>query len=191
MNSKLQKWDDAYRDADFSTAKPAQVLVDNIYLLPLEGETLDLACGRAGNAQLLVQQGLSVDAVDFSPVLLKGLGEFVKEHNLNINCIQRDIESDSLPDKKYDVIVVSYFLNRQLFPEIIDALKPNGLLLYQTWSQLAVDDSGPSNPKFRLQSGELLKHCASMRIILYNENGNQGKVTSGLRNEALIIAQKH
>ncbi|MEE9328048.1 MAG: methyltransferase domain-containing protein [Cocleimonas sp.] len=190
MSSKRQKWDDAYRDADYSTAIPAQVLADNFYLLPLEGEALDLACGRAANAKLLAQQGLSVDAVDFSPVLLKGLSTFVKEQRLEINCIQRDIESEGLCEKKYDVIVVSYFLNRELFPDIIKALKPNGLLFYQTWSQLGVDDSGPSNPEFRLQSGELLKHCASMRVILYRENGSQGDVASGLRNEALIIAQK-
>jgi SAM-dependent methyltransferase len=190
MPSKRQKWDDAYRDADYSGATAAQVLTDNLHLLPVEGDALDLACGRAGNAQLLAQQDLSVDAVDFSTILLEGLSSFVKEQRLNINCIQRDIESDGLSDKKYDVIVVSYFLNRELFSEIIDALKPNGLLFYQTWSQLAVDDSGPGNPKFRLEAGELLKLCASMRVLLYSENGRQGKVTRGLRNEALIIAQK-
>ncbi len=190
MPSKRQKWDDAYRDADYSGATAAQVLTDNLHLLPVEGDALDLACGRAGNAQLLAQQDLNVDAVDFSTILLEGLSSFVKEQRLNINCIQRDIESDGLSDKKYDVIVVSYFLNRELFSEIIDALKPNGLLFYQTWSQLAVDDSGPGNPKFRLEAGELLKLCASMRVLLYSENGRQGKVTRGLRNEALIIAQK-
>lgn len=190
MPSKRQKWDDAYRDADYSGATAAQVVTDNLHLLPVEGDALDLACGRAGNAQLLAQQDLNVDAVDFSTILLEGLSSFVKEQRLNINCIQRDIESDGLSDKKYDVIVVSYFLNRELFSEIIDALKPNGLLFYQTWSQLAVDDSGPGNPKFRLEAGELLKLCASMRVLLYSENGRQGKVTRGLRNEALIIAQK-
>jgi hypothetical protein len=44
-----------------------------------------------------------------------------------------DIERDGISSKKYDVIVVSYFLYRPLLPPISQALKPGGLLFYQTF----------------------------------------------------------
>lgn len=190
MSAKKHKWDEAYKHAEFSGAAPAQVLVDNVYLLPQSGEALDLACGRAGNAQFLAKRDFEVDAMDVSSVALDGLGTFIKQHELSISCELRDIESEGLGNKKYDVIVVSYFLNRELFPQIIAALKPEGLLFYQTWSQLKVDDRGPSNPEFRLKEGEFLELCSPLQTVFYRENGVLGDISDGLRNEAMIIAKK-
>lgn len=192
MNPKLKKWNQAYQSADISSALASQVLSENTHLLPQMGDALDLACGRAGNAIFLARKGFDVDAMDISPVVLKQVQAFANQQNLSINCIERDVEAQGLIDKKkYDVIVVSYFLNRDLFPQLINALKPNGLLYYQTWSQLSTDNTkGPSNPAFRLESGELLKLCAKARIIYYSENGLLGNIHQGIRNEALLICQK-
>lgn len=203
MINKKQKWDKAYEGADFKAATAASVLAENTHLLPLTDknslDALDLACGRAGNAQFLAKLGFEVDALDISSVVIEGLKAFVKKEKLSIKCILRDIESinnDSNAidtdrfDKQYDVIVVSYFLNRELFPQIKAALKPNGLLFYQTWSQLKADETGPNNPKFRLASGELLKLCDGLQPIMYREDGLEGNLSKGLRNEAMIIAKK-
>jgi SAM-dependent methyltransferase len=194
LTSKKLKWDAAYKDADFSNARIAHVLEAHDYLLPeltqLPVDALDLACGRAGNAQFLANKNFKVDAVDASSVLIEGLKSYVVENELTINCVLRDIENDGLPTKKYDVIVVSYFLNRELFPSIIGALKPGGLLFYQTWSQLSIDDSGPKNPAFRLKSAELLRLCSSLQTIYYREDGLQGDLGRGIRNEAMLIAKK-
>ena len=211
MKDKKQKWNEAYANAEFDTATAATVLADNAHLLPLVNKSpsankkplageessagkepltaLDLACGRAGNAQFLANLGFEVDVVDISPVLLQGLQHFVTQQNLNIECIEHDIESDGILNKKYDVIVVSYFLNREFFPQIKASLKPNGLLLYQTWSQLRVDEAGPNNPNFRLAPSELLELCSGLKVILYRENGLEGDLSKGLRNEAMIIAK--
>jgi len=192
--SSLKKWDEAYKDADIASAKLAQVLSENIHLLPhpllQSSNALDLACGRAGNAIFLAEQGFHVDAVDISPNVLASLESFVKQQSLSISCECRDIETKGLSDKKYDVIVVSYFLNRELFPQIIKALKPNGLLFYETWSQEKVGNSGPSNPDFRLQAGELLGLSQTLRPLFYREEGNQGYVLKGTRNIAMLVAKK-
>lgn len=190
MVSKKEKWDEAYQEAEFSSAKATSVLTENSYLLPKGGDALDLACGRAGNAQFLAKIGFDVDATDISTVLLDNLKKYVKHEGLAINCLQRDVEKTGLPDKRYDVIVVSYFLDRLLFSSIIQALNPNGLLFYQTWSNNAVDDSGPKNPDFRLNSGELLSLCKDLQIVHYREDGKLGDHAKGKRNEAMIIACK-
>lgn len=193
MTNKLKKWNEAYQDADIATAVPAQVLLENEYLLPKKGDALDLACGRGGNALYLARlksSDLQVDAIDVSPVVLDKLKKYTAQHSLAINCYLRDIESEGLLQKKYDVIVVSYFLYRNLFPAIVSALKPNGLLFYQTWAQDRVDDTGPNNPKFRLASTELLSLTTPLIPLFYRENGIIGDVEKGLRNEAMLVARK-
>lgn len=189
IKTPLKKWNDAYKHAEIATAKPAQVLSENAHLLPKKGSALDLACGRAGNAIFLAKQGFNVDAVDISPNVLENLESFVKQQSLAISCECRDIESKGLSEKKYDVIVVSYFLNRELFPQIIKALKPCGLLFYETWSQEKVNDSGPSNPEYRLQARELLNISHALRPLIYREEGDQGSITKGTRNTAMLVAK--
>ena len=191
MSGKKKKWDDAYLDANFSLASPVKVLVDNDYLLPDSGVALDLACGRAGNAQFLAKKGFSVDAMDFSSVVLKGLSEYATEEDLDIHCVLRDIEDTGLGTKQYDVIVVSYFLNREIFSQIIDILKFGGLLFYQTFvREKAVADSGPSNPQFLLKANELLELATALQVRVYFDLGCVGDCSKGLRNESCLIAQK-
>ena len=196
MTDKLAKWNEAYQDADIATAAPAQVLQENAFLLPCPDQAsafhaLDLACGRGGNAIFLAQRGFSVDAVDISPVVLDHLSAYAKKQVLSIHCIERDVETRGLPDTQYDVIVVSYFLCRPLFEGIIAALKPGGLLFYQTWTQQMVDKTkGPGSSRFRLARAELLTLTKPLIPVLYRENGLLGDVSSGLRNEAMLIARK-
>ncbi len=191
---KKQKWNDAYLNSEFVDAPVATILSENTHLLPIHKDqplkALDLACGRAGNAQFLAKLGFIVDAIDISDTVVEGLQVFIKEHNLNINCEVRDVENNNLPKNKYDVIIVSYFLYRPLFSQIQASLRPNGLLFYQTWSQLRVDDSGPNNPAFRLAPEELLRLCDNLTPIFYREDGTEGDLSKGLRNEALLIAKK-
>jgi SAM-dependent methyltransferase len=185
--SKKEKWNNCYNNADIATATPANILQQNSHLLPLSGQALDLACGRAGNAQLLAKQGLFVDAFDLSDTVIDALTRFA--HNA-INPQVWNSETNPLATEYYDVIVVSYFLQRNIFPDIINALKTGGLLFYQTWSQQCINASGPSNPAFRLQHGELLSLCADLRIVYYQEEGELGDTQQGNRNEACIIAEK-
>ncbi|HIO92134.1 MAG TPA: methyltransferase domain-containing protein [Leucothrix mucor] len=184
---KQQKWDDCYKNADIATAAAATILKNNAHLLPSTAHALDVACGRAGNAQFLANKGFTVDAFDFSPNVIAALKHFVPD---SINPQLWNSESDTLRQAHYDVIVVSYFLQRDLFPALIAALKEGGLLFYQTWSQQCVDSSGPSNPDFRLQRGELLSLCTDLRIVYYREEGKLGDIRLGSRNDAYLIAEK-
>ncbi len=186
-HQQQQKWNDCYQNANIKTATAATVLQQNMHLLPLTGQGLDLACGRAGNAQLLAKHGFKVDALDFSNQVVDALK---KQTDSAIEPKVWNSETDDLATGYYDVVVVSYFLQRNLFPAIIKSLKTGGLLFYQTWSQLCVDTSGPSNPDYRLEQGELLFLCTDLRIILYREEGQLGDIQQGYRNEACLIAEK-
>ena len=90
----------------------------------------------------------------------------------------------------FDVIVVSRFLERDLAPAIHAALRPQGILYYQTFTRSHVDDSGPSSPEYRLADNELLHLFASMRVLCYREEGRVGDLSRGFRNEAMLVAQR-
>ena len=182
------KWDRIYKDSDFSV--PANVLLDNEFLLPEQGLALDLACGLGENALFLAEKGLESNAWDISSVALEKLKLKAKKKNLNISVKQRYIEPNCLPENVFDVIVLSHFLDRSLCNAIMDSLKPDGLLFYQTYVREKLDSVGPKNPDFLLGRNELLMLFSPLTVVVYRENSLVGQLDCGERNEALYIGQK-
>lgn len=183
-------WDDRYRDAPLDVPTPAMVLRDNLHLLPAQGQALDLACGRGGNALLLAQQGLQVDAWDLSPVAITQLQASVSQRQLAIVAAVRDVMTQPPPTMGYDVIIVSYFLERSLAPALMAALRPGGLLFYQTFGPERIDDRGPRNPAYRLEAGELLRLFAGLMPCLYRDESRFGDLQQGLRGEVMFIGAR-
>jgi len=139
-------------------------------MLPKEGTALDLACGLGGNAMLLAQSGLDTHAWDISPVGIQTLAEQALHSSLFIQTEVRDIAAQPPEAESFDVIVVSYFLERDLFSALIKALRPEGLFFYQTFTQKHFSDSGPGNPDYRLHSNELMELVSDLQVIEYHEN---------------------
>lgn len=184
------KWDARYRDLGCHAAEPARVLSDNLHLLPPEGRALDVACGLGGNALLLARLGFEIVAYDISRVAVAKLNAYAQRHALRLCAKLRDIEKEPPERASYDVVTVSYFLERRITTALIESLRPGGLLFYQTFTRERVDDCGPENPAFRLGSNELLRLFASLNILLYREEGGVGNLSRGFRNEAMLIGQK-
>lgn len=180
------KWDARYRETS-KAPHAAQVLLDNLHLLPASGQALDLACGLGGNALLLAERGLTVQAWDISAVAIDKLAQQAK--GLAIETKVVDITAQALPVNQFDVIVVSYFLERKLAPAIIQALKPDGLLFYQTFNQNQLGRD-PGNPDYRLQDNELLHLFRPLAFRYYREDALAGNTEQGHRDEAMLVAQK-
>lgn len=184
------KWHAHYQEQHNSRPQPCYVLSEYQHLLPQQGKALDLACGRGGNAILLAGKGLQVSAWDYAESAIKSLTMTAQNLQLAINVEQRDIEKLPPEAESFDVIVVSHFLDRDLMPFISAALKPNGLVFYQTFTREKVNESGPRNPLYRLEAGELYALFSNLRLMVYREEACQGDVSQGFRNEALLVAQK-
>ncbi len=182
-------WDQRHADPD-KQPSAAEVLLENLHLLPETGNALDLACGLGGNALELARCGLEVSAWDISSVAVERLQHLAASEGLVLNAEQRDVEQDLLTENAFDVIVVSYFLNRDLMPALIAALKPGGLIFYQTFTRIAVSDTGPSNPACRLGDNELIALLSPFSVRFYREENRLGDLRKGFRDVALIVAQK-
>jgi 2-polyprenyl-3-methyl-5-hydroxy-6-metoxy-1,4-benzoquinol methylase len=189
MSRLIDKWNALYSQADGDNSV-ASVLSEHAFLLPQTGTALDLACGLGGNALFLAQQGLAVTALDISSVAINKLSCYALELKLTINACQQQITPDSLKPASFDVIVVSRFLDRNLMNAIIDALKTNGLLFYQTFTCEKATDMPPHNPDYLLAKNELLALFTPLTVVFYQENALIGQHQQGLRNEAQFIGQK-
>jgi 2-polyprenyl-3-methyl-5-hydroxy-6-metoxy-1,4-benzoquinol methylase len=188
MSSK-EKWNERYRQAT-GERQAARVLIENLHLLPDHGHALDLACGTGGNAILLAQQGLQVDAWDIADVAIAALQNEALERQLSIQAEVRDVEANPPAPETFDVIVVSYFLERDIIPDLVRALKPGGLMYYQTFIRQRVSDRGPQRAEFRLADQELLRLFSGLEILFYREEGCVGDVQKGFRDEAMLVGRK-
>jgi SAM-dependent methyltransferase len=176
MSKTAQKWDqkhqatldDLAKNAKTPSPAPAWALQKHADYLPLKGRALDLASGFGGNALFMARCGLKVEAWDISDVALTHLNNVAAVNHLPIQPVLTDLEQMILPHERFDVIVVSRYLNRALLPQIEQALKPNGTLYYQTFLA-PVQENGPQNPKYYLQSGELPKSFSNLSVELYGE----------------------
>jgi len=184
-----EHWDHRFSQAT-ATPRPAKVLTDNEHLLPAQGLALDLACGLGGNVLWLAERGLSVEAWDCSSVALEKLDAAAKGKGLNIMTRHADLEETPLPQAAFDLIVVSGFLSRSLCPAIAEALRPGGLLAYQTYTQFKPAEGlqGPRNPDYLLAPGELLQLFGDLSPCVYREERGYGDLELGLRNQAYLLA---
>jgi tellurite methyltransferase len=188
--SLKEKWNARYRAAT-GERQASRVLKENLHLLPCNGRALDLACGSGGNAILLAQQGLKVDAWDIADVPVAALQELALRQQLSIQAEVRDVEANPPGPETFDVITVSYFLDRDSIPALIQALKPGGLIYYQTFTRQRVSDRGPQREEFRLADQELLHLFSGLQVLLYREEGCVGDVQQGFRDEAMLVGMKN
>ena len=193
--SDKDKWNARYQskqlNGETKILTPAYILQKYHYLLPTQGIALDLASGLGANALFLAQHNLQSHAWDISSVAIEKLKAAAKSLDLNLHTEVRDVIAKPPENNSFDVIVVSHFLDRQTMPDIIAALRKNGLLFYQTFTKVQVQETGPSNEKYRLGKNELLNLCKDLDVIVYGEEGLIGNVESGFRNEVLFIGQRN
>jgi SAM-dependent methyltransferase len=191
MDAVISKWNHIYSQSGQESYPPIEVLAENDFLLPTTGTALDLACGLGANAIFLAEKGLAVTAWDISVVAIDKLTAYAFPQGLSINARQEKITAESFTKCSFDVIVVSRFLDRTLSDAIIGALKPDGLLFYQTFTREKTSPRPPNNPDYLLGCSELLTLFSPLRVVFYRENALIGAQLQGLRNEAQFIGQKH
>ena len=187
MPTSQPEWDAKHGLAANEAAEvPAGILTELWPLLPA-GAALDLACGRGRNALFLAEHGRHVTAVDWSGVALGVLEERAKALEIPVRRIQRldeaktptragidllqaDMEAVALPVNRYSVILCVRYLQRSLFSQIGRALRPGGMLLFETYTKAQLDFSGgPRDPAHLLNNGELRRAFPELEVLFYRE----------------------
>ena len=130
---------------------PTPLLVETARKLK-PGRALDLACGAGRNAIWLAEHGWQVTAVDRSPVTIP-----------NVEMHVADLEKHEFPiaESAWDLIVVSYYLQRDLFEPIKHGVKRGGIAL----AIVHIFEPGHEQSRFSLHPGELAKYFEGWEIL--------------------------
>lgn len=132
------------------------------------GKVLDLACGNGRHARLLAQLGYRVEAVDRAAEATETLAGVA-----GISVRVTDLETGAWPymESSFDGIVVTNYLFRPRLADLICALKPGGVLIYETFMQGNEALGKPSNPDFLLRPHELIELVRPRLSVVAFEQG--------------------
>ena len=129
-----------------------------------QGYVLDLACGKGRHSLFLSSLGYNVLSVDINKKSLS----FFKDKLIKKKVIDvENINNWPLEKKKFEIVVVTNFLNRTIFPLIIDSINEGGYLIYETFSEGQEKIGKPNNSKYILKSRELIELTIEMQLIDY------------------------
>ena len=161
---------------------PTDWLVQHQDLLPSDGDALDVACGHGRHAFWLAQRGLRVRALDRDAAAIDGIRREAQRTGLHISAEVFDLERPgvSLGHHQFDVIVGVHYLHRPLFPALLDALRPDGLLIYETFTLAQAARGKPTNPDFLLGDGELRRLVGPLEVVDYREGPYDGRDVAGI-----------
>ena len=200
MPANETEWDARHRElATDSPPAPAGIVTEWMPMVR-PGTALDLACGTGRHALFLASRGYTVVAVDWSGVALGILERRAREGGFSltrgaadgqrkpisrgIQLIHANLETMRLPEAGFDMILCFHYLQRNLFAPISGALRPGGLLLFETYTRAQQNyPDGPRDPAYLLETGELRAAFPGLHVLFYRE------LNAG-RGIASLVAQK-
>lgn len=167
-------WDRRYHEGSHHSLEPDPFLV-NAYaefiepLFPKPGKALDFAGGVGRHAVWLAERGWQVNLLDISEVGVdkakKNAGALARKIKFEVRDLQQFEAAES-----YGLVLVFFYLQREMFSELIKSLNPGGLLIYKTYTQLQKTfGGGPSHPMHLLKPNELLRAFQGIEVLYYHE----------------------
>ena len=134
------------------------------HLIRPQGTVLDVACGGGRHVRWLAAQGFVLTGVDRDGTALATLGAVAET-------VAADIEHAAWPlkERRFDAVVVTNYLWRELLPTIVQSLNPGGVLIFETFADGQQSVGRPSRPDFLLRQGELLRATETLRLVAFEE----------------------
>lgn len=145
--------------------KPSPWVARFAPLVAAYGRVLDVACGSGRHARFFLAREHPVVALDRDVSAIADLAD-----RAGVEIVQADLEDGAWPldGRRFAAIVVTNYLHRPLFPHLLAALEPDGVLIYETFALGNERFGRPRNPDFLLAPGELLRMvAATLRVVAY------------------------
>lgn len=166
-----ESWEKRYSSPEYEPRrKPSDLLAKWVGLVR-PGKALDLACGTGRHSLFLAERGFEVTAVDISEAAIEIARKSAAEKGVNIKWIAADLDSYKIRGK-YDIIISFFYVNKNMAPDIIEALKKGGILIFESHMVPPASSSGSSAPdthRFRFQPGELRQLFPGLKVLQYEE----------------------
>jgi SAM-dependent methyltransferase len=168
------RWDQRYREGSHTSLEPDPFLVGAASefiepLFPHAGTALDIAGGAGRHAIWLAARGWQVTILDFSEAALAKARANAANHRDKIEFQLTDLTMFKA-SSTYDLVLAFFYLQREIFPALLESLRPGGLLVYKTYTRLQPKfGGGPTHPMYLLEENELLGAFPGLSILYYQE----------------------
>jgi SAM-dependent methyltransferase len=182
MNSEEQRahWDLKYEQGLTSLTQPDPFFTSAYgqfvhQFFPNAGVALDLACGLGRHALWLASRHWRVSGVDLSDVAIGKLRQAALELNVNLDLFVGDAAEYKFEPARFDLVVLFYHLDRNLFPKMVSALKPSCLLISKMSLQWDLDGrltAVSANPMGR---NELPSLVPELHVLYHEERPVRGR----------------
>jgi len=144
--------------------------------VPARGESLtrtrllDVAMGRGRHALAIARSGCCVYGVDVNRDGMLDAAREAQREGMRLRVWCADLTQYPLPRAYFGVVLVTRYLQRDLFRAIRDAVVPGGFVIYETFTvKQLVLGSGPRSPDHLLEPGELRRHFDDFELLFYEE----------------------
>jgi SAM-dependent methyltransferase len=175
-----EKWNNKFAGPEYITGEePVAWFKENAELIPGKGNGLDIASGEGRNAVYAATLGYDMLAIDISETGLEKAHALAEKNQARINTQVVDLDDYNIETSAYDLILCFQFLNRRLFPQILNGLKPGGWLIYETFNRDYLKYTS-FREEWVLDYNELLREFSDLRVIRYREFDKNEKGLSSL-----------
>jgi SAM-dependent methyltransferase len=189
-DNERDAWNQRYREGSHGGRSPDPFLVKSFEefiepLFPATGTALDVAGGAGRHAVYLAERTWRVTLADIAEVGIERAHELAKAHGVAIDFLAGDARSLDFGRERFDIVMVFFYLERDLLPMLAVALRPGGLVIYKTYTheheKFAIHRL--SHPMYFLGDNELLHAFPGFRVLHYRESVHE-------RGIAELVARK-
>ncbi len=189
------RWNEKYRREGFESfgTEPSSWLVDHEELLRAQprGPVLDVAAGNGRNALYLARLGFEFEALDISDLAVAWLQEQARRQRLSVCSRWANLQIEVLPEGQYEVVVNINYLERRILPALKAALRPRGLLFFETMTTDQLDLLGRRMAReFLLAPNELRDSFSDLETLEYREGLGTATKSGKKRAVASLVARK-
>jgi len=176
-NLETPDWDKRYREGFYDGAKEPHGLLKRFAPAAPPCIALDIAMGNGRDAVFLAERGFAVYGLERSMEAIKQARQKAAESGTHIFAVYGDANNLPFKSGSADLVVVFYFLLRNIMEEITRILRKDGILIYETFLKRQNLIDRRRTDEYLLNDGELIGCFPGMEPLFYEETitGFKGK----------------
>lgn len=200
--SDIERWNARFAGDDYVFGtEPNAFLRAQAHRLRAGMSALSVADGEGRNGVWLAGQGLSVTAVEGSPVAIAKARRLAAMRGMTLEVVEADLTTWSWPQASFDVVVAIFIqfvgppLRDRIFAGMVEAVKPGGLLLLQGYrpEQIANGTGGPRVVENLYTEAQLRRdfaHLVIEELVSHDSVLHEGAGHDGLSAVIDLVARK-
>jgi SAM-dependent methyltransferase len=153
------------------------------------GTALDVGMGQGRNAIYLAQQGWTVTGFDPADQAVAAARDRAQRLGAKLTTVVADDEHFDWGRDRWDLILLSYVGAREMAADVIDSLRPGGVVVIEAFHRDATKTASIGGGVV-FDTNELLRLFENLRVIHYEDVAAVADFGSGMTRVVRLAAEK-